>query len=351
MQRRGGENMSTIIGQQIVTSLGGVVIDPEVIEALNNSVLDLSKEIPDPEMLVSLDDKPICTRGNFSFIIGLPGSRKSFLCTGIAGAFLCKDGCMGLENSNGTGRLLWFDTEQAPGHVARVARRLHRIVGIPDNQNSDNIIISMLREYQSEIRRKIVMAGIQLYKPDFVVIDGLADLITNPNDPEQSDSITNDLMAVTKKYNCHILTVIHCNVGQDKARGHLGSDALRKCETAIFVKADGDCSICTWTKTRDMRPEDFCFGVSDGLPVNVPYKTQQAKTDKLQQIFNDSMPMLPNTISYTELCNKVITVAGVKKDAAKKRIARALDLGLIVKNSVGMYHRPEAKSENGVMPF
>jgi hypothetical protein len=343
--------MSTIIGQQIVTSLGGVVIDPEVIEALNNSVLDLSKEIPDPEMLVSLDDKPICTRGNFSFIIGLPGSRKSFLCTGIAGAYLCKDGCMGLENSNGTGRLLWVDTEQAPGHVARVARRLHKIAGIPTDQNDKNIIIVMLREFQSEMRRKIVMAAIQMWKPDFVVIDGLADLITNPNDPEQSDSITNDLMAITKKYNCHVLTVIHCNVGQEKARGHLGSDALRKCETAIFVKADGDCSVCTWAKTRDMRPEDFCFGVSDGLPVNVPYKTQQGKTDKLQQIINDAMPALPNTISYGDLCKKIIEVAGIKIDAAKRRISKAIELNLILKNSVGMYHLPEKGNEIKSMPF
>ena len=94
-------------------------IPSDVMDAIKNSRLDLSLNIPNPQMLVSKGDLPVCTRGNFSFVIGLPGARKSFLCSGIAGAFLNEDGCMGLDNPNGTGKLLWIDTEQAPGHVAK----------------------------------------------------------------------------------------------------------------------------------------------------------------------------------------------------------------------------------------
>ena len=46
--------------------------------------------------------------------------------------------------------------------------------------------------------------------------------------------------------------VIHANVGSEKARGHLGSEALRKCETAIFAEAKGDVTLCKWAKTRDI---------------------------------------------------------------------------------------------------
>ena len=108
-------------------------ISPDIMNAIKSSRLDLSLNIPDPQMLVSKGDLPVCTRGNFSFVIGQPGSRKSFLCSGIAGAFLNEDGCMGLDNPNGTGKLLWIDTEQAPGHVAKIGRRLHRIAGFPIN--------------------------------------------------------------------------------------------------------------------------------------------------------------------------------------------------------------------------
>ena len=62
-------------------------ISPDILNAIKSSRLDLSLNIPDPQMLVSKGDLPVCTRGNFSFVIGLPGARKSFLCSGIAGAF------------------------------------------------------------------------------------------------------------------------------------------------------------------------------------------------------------------------------------------------------------------------
>ena len=120
--------MSEVI-KQIVSEFEKPTIDipPDIMDAIQNSRLDLSQNIPDPQMLVSKGNLPVCTRGNFSFVIGLPGARKSFLCSGIAGAFLNENGCMGLDNPNGTGKLLWIDTEQAPGHVAKIGRRLHRI--------------------------------------------------------------------------------------------------------------------------------------------------------------------------------------------------------------------------------
>lgn len=343
--------MNTVLGAHIAASLDGLPQDSEIIQLLNKSRLDLTQPNPDPEQLVTLDSFPICTRGNFSFIIGLPGSRKSFLCTAIAGAFMNENGFMSLENANGVGRLLWFDTEQSSGHVARIGRRLDRIAGFPIDQNNDNIIICMLREHQFNIRRRIVKAGIEIYKPDFVVIDGLSDLISNPNDPEQADSITTELMALTKLHNCHILTVVHCNVGSEKARGHLGAEAHRKCETAITVIADGEVSLCKWTKTRDMCPPEFAFGISEGLPIEVHHIPKQAKTDRLQQIINDSMPPLPNTISYSDLYNKIIKVAGIKIDAAKKRVSTAQKNGLIIKNGVGMYHLPPKQDRENEVPF
>ena len=215
--------------KQIVSEFEKPVIEipSDIMDAIQCSRLDLSQNIPDPQMLVSKGNLPVCTRGNFSFVIGLPGARKSFLCSGIAGAFLNENGCMGLDNPNGSGKLLWIDTEQAPGHVAKIGRRLHRIAGLPTNINSDNIIIHMLREYQPPIRHKIFYACMNLYHPDFVVLDGVSDLIADPNSSEQSTSVINDLMAFTKEYDCHVLTVIHANVGSEKARGHLGSEALR----------------------------------------------------------------------------------------------------------------------------
>ena len=177
----------------------------------------------------------------------------------------------------------------------------------------------MLREYQPPIRHKIFYACMNLYHPDFVVLDGVSDLIADPNSSEQSTSVINDLMAFTKEYDCHVLTVIHANVGSEKARGHLGSEALRKCETAIFAEAKGDVTLCKWAKTRDMRPMDFAFMVLEGLPVEAEYIPIEAKTDKLQQTLSSIMPQYPATITYSDLRQKLMLHLGVKERAAEKK--------------------------------
>lgn len=323
----------------------------DIMNAIEGSRLDLSLNIPDPQMLVSKGDLPVCTRGNFSFVIGQPGSRKSFLCSGISGAFMSESGCMGLDNPNGAGKLLWIDTEQAVGHVAKIGRRLHRIAGLSTNVNSENIIIHMLREYQPPMRHKIFKACMDLYHPDFVVLDGVSDLIVDPNSSEQSTAIINDLMAFTKEYDCHILTVIHANIGSEKARGHLGSEALRKCETAIFAEAKGDVTLCKWAKTRDMRPVDFAFMVLEGLPVEAEYIPVEAKADKLQQILSNIMPQYPATITYSDLRQKLMLQLGVKASASEKNIKKAVDNGYIIKNQVGCYHLPKIEKANDTLPF
>ena len=324
---------------------------PDIMAAIKGSRLDLSLNIPDPQMLVSKGDLPVCTRGNFSFVIGLPGARKSFLCSGIAGAFISESGCMGLDNPNGTGKLLWIDTEQAAGHVAKIGRRLHRIAGLSTCVNSENIIIHMLREFQPPMRHSIFKACMNLYRPDFVVLDGVSDLIADPNSSEQSTAIINDLMAFTKEYDCHILTVIHANVGSEKARGHLGSESLRKCETAIFAESKGDTTLCKWAKTRDMRPVDFAFMVLEGLPIETEYTPTEAKADKLQQTLSSVMPKYPETITYSVLKQKLMQQLGIKERAAEKNVTKATDNGYIIKNQVGCYYLPKIEKSNDVLPF
>lgn len=339
--------------KQIVSEFEKPVIDipSDIMDAIKSSRLDLTQNIPDPQMLVSKGDLPVCTRGNFSFVIGLPGARKSFLCSGIAGAFLSENGCMGLDNPNGTGRLLWIDTEQAPGHVAKIGRRLNRIAGLATNINSENIIIHMLREFQPPMRHKIFDTCMRLYHPDFIVLDGVSDLVADPNSSEQSTSVINDLMAFTKEFDCHVLTVIHANVGSEKARGHLGSEALRKCETAIFAEAKGDITLCKWVKTRDMRPVDFAFMVMEGLPVETEYTSIEAKTDKLRQALSNIMPQHPGTITYSELKQKLMQQLGVKERSAEKNITKAVENGYIIKNQVGCYYLPKVENYNDSLPF
>lgn len=307
-------------------------IDEEIQRIINDSLLDLSVEIPEPQVLVSRDGLPVCTRGNISMVVGLPGARKSFLCTGIAGAFLSSF-CIGLRGEIGGGKLLWLDTEQADGHVARIGRRLNRIVGNEENINDSRIKIHRLREYTPDKRRKVMESCGKMYRPDFIVVDGVADLISDANDVSQSTSIVNDLMRISKEYDCHILVVVHANVGSEKARGHLGSEVLRKAETVITVKADGETSKCIFAKTRDKRPSDFCFTITDGLPESVECEEEKPKPTP-KGAANDErirLIIMKGNKTYSSIKDALLREYRLHPSTAEHQIRKALERGSIFK--------------------
>lgn len=323
-------------------------IKPEILEMLKATEIDMSIPIPEPEHLISKDGKPVCTRGNFSIIVGLAGSRKSFLCTAIAGAFLNNE-YMGLSSNGCNEKLIWIDTEQAEGHVQRIGRRLNKICKIPSNAKNDRLIMYHWRDRTPEDRKQGFEAVLKLYQPSFIVLDGVSDLITDPNNVEQSTEIINELMNKTSLYNCHILTVIHANVGSEKARGHLGSEALRKCETAILVTAKDSITKCSFQKTRDIRPEDFSFSVMNNLPILASY--EEVKVDKVFVDLMKVMPKYPNTISSTDLKKKLIKECNIQERTAKDRISKGAEMEYIKKNDSGLYHLLPPCEDNQIELF
>lgn len=300
-------------------------VDNELKKLIDSTILDLSIDIPEPQVLVSREGRPVLTRGNISMVVGLPGARKSFLCTGIAGAFLSNDTCIGLNGEIADGNLLWIDTEQADGHVARIGRRLNRIMRHDEKNNTPNIKIHRGRELTPQDRAKLLNATIALYNPDLVVIDGVADLISDPNDAAQSSAIVNELMKLSKEHDCHILVVVHANIGSEKARGHLGSEVQRKAETVIVVKANGEYSQCTFAKTRDIRPSDFSFTIVDGLPKSAecdatkPTSKGAINDERIKSIVDKGN----NT--YSSIKKALVNEYGVNEKTAERHIKMAVE--------------------------
>ena len=76
----------------------------------------------------------------------------------------------------------------------------------------------------------------------FALIDGIADFISSVNDEEQSNAIVKQLEHLATVYNTLIIVVIHRNPNDNKVRGHLGSQLIRKSESVLAIKKDGDSS-------------------------------------------------------------------------------------------------------------
>jgi hypothetical protein len=68
-----------------------------------------------------------------------------------------------------------------------------------------------------------------------VVLDVLTDLVTNFNDVKESMRLIDLLNSTINQYDVTFICVIHENPNSDKARGHIGSEALNKASTVIAL--------------------------------------------------------------------------------------------------------------------
>ena len=216
---------------------------------------------------------PLGTYGNFSFVQAPPKTKKTFFISLLASVYLGGSNKFGgtLRGHRDNKCLIHFDTEQGKFHAQRVFRRVVDMNGGEDIgcyhtfglrtvgfKHRINFIEYYLKE---KIEKNMV---------GLVVIDGIADLVSDVNSLEQSNEIAQKLMEWSQKFNCHIITVIHSNFGTDKPTGHLGSILEKKTETQIQLETNTvnkDWITVKCKRSRGYAFETFSFKVNNiGLP-------------------------------------------------------------------------------------
>ena len=216
---------------------------------------------------------PIGTYGNFSFLQAPPKSKKTFFVSLLSAIYLADklDQFGGDLRANRQDRhIIHFDTEQGNFHAANVFKRPIDMTGI----KTDKYHTLALR--QLSFKERVDFIEYYLYdKLDgkdigLVIIDGIADLCSDVNNIEESNSVVQKLMKWTKELNCHIITVIHSNFGTDKPTGHLGSFLEKKAETQIQLElntVNKDLVKVSCKRSRNASFEDFNFKVNNfGFP-------------------------------------------------------------------------------------
>ena len=321
-------------------------------DILSGLWLDLSEDVQEPQPLLKQGDVNVLTRGNFSCVTGLAKSRKTFLLSAVTGAFLCDDEFMGFEGTTDTGTVLYFDTEQSRPHVTKVVRRIHQIAGFDDKVNNERLRVLCLRELMPEDRTKAIMQAMEQVRPALCVIDGVADLMTDTNSNTESVSIATMLLQLTTRYDCHIITTIHTNPGGDKARGHIGSEVVRKAETVMHVAKDGITSKVTAPYCRGIELQDLAFVINGaGLPELTDVPASTSKSIELENLFAEILP-LPQTDTHNNLKSKVTEKLGCAEKTARRRISDATECGILVKNEAGYYHlRHKTANDDETLPF
>lgn len=237
---------------------------------------NIKEEKPCIEIVDQFNNKfPLATFGNISVITGQAKSRKSFFVGAIASSF-CNSNfyaldCIKTTRNEEKRMILYFDTEQARFHVKSVLNRIIDMSG-KDPEELEFLNVFCLRKYAPNERLEIIENAIEVTQNlGLVIIDGIRDLITNINDPDQATMITTKLMKWSEEKDCHILTVIHENKGNEQARGHIGTELINKAETVISIRKEQENSLRSEvipTYTRGKSFVNFAFTINeDGYPI------------------------------------------------------------------------------------
>lgn len=327
---------------------------------LYDTINDRTK-IKDIEPIIKIMDSNFAVKGDFSIVGGLPKVGKTTICAFmIATAFMevVPDNfdSLGIRTKFCKGKpVVYFDTEQPSAYTNKLRVQIKKMLGL--KFQPDNLHIINLRKYNSVDKAKIVFAWMnEVPDAHLWIVDGVADLVQDPNNTEQAFQIIEKFMMMTDKLHTSVVLHLHENPGGGKLRGNLGSEAERKCGGAITLrKKDGIHSI----EPKVIRgSEDFeniyfkwdklkgGFATLDEIETKIlNYKSdpENMKKELREKMANRITLNGGNTLEYAEAWRRIkehsldIERKQIEERTAKARLKEMVEMGLLVKNDMGLY--------------
>lgn len=180
-----------------------------------------------------------------------------------------------------------------------------------------------------------------------VCLDGVADFVTDVNDAAESNALVAMLQGMAITYDCSLLNVIHLNEGNmagNKARGHLGSQLMRKGESNLLLQKADDVTTITSDLQRNapITLEDgvaFRWSNEEGRHVSCagPAESKaQAKKADLTELAVEAYAQ-DKALRYGDLITRIMSARDCSKNTADRRFTDMKRLGVIKVNLIGSY--------------
>lgn len=321
---------------------------PTLEDQLDHRRFDYQNPPAKPRPLLMLGDSVISTPGNLTVLSAQVKAGKSAALGAMIAAAINPEAdhalCLGFAGCNTEGRaVIHFDTEQSRfDHYLLVSRALRR-AGLdepPPCLRSYCITDLGINERRAALTAEVARAG-EVYA---VFIDGIADLIRDPNDTEESFSFVAELHALAIENDCTIACVLHENPGSDKTRGHLGSQLERKAETPLRLEKKDEITTVWTEKARHCcipKPRGVCFQYSAADEMHV---LTDSANDARNRAANDDLTAFAAScfsegrpLAWGELRDRIATLAGLKESGARRRLEVMAGEGIIKKNKLHKY--------------
>lgn len=335
-----------------------------VAERVRQAMLDTRKPPAEPQPRWLIDHKPVCTPGNLSAIVAQAKSGKTaFVGAFIAAAIVAErqrmgEDCdrldtLGVTANAPAGRvLIHFDTEQSPfDHYKTVLRACCRagVTSAPDwlwSFTCAGWSAADLRRALAEVVRRTQRKGVQIFG---LILDGVADFCSDVNDSEECNALVAELHARAIEAGAPIINVVHRNEGEkadSAARGHLGKQLARKCETNLRLEKREGKTVVFSERNRGapiLEKDGPCFEWSEEKGYHVSCASisatraelrSQELADLAAEIFTDSA-----AFSYSALRDRIMAVREISKKRAETWIKVLRSSGVIMQADGGRYVR------------
>ena len=312
------------MGELIAEELAKAGTDPELIAKLKKDRITADKELPPMEFLLKLFDVPCCPRGELVAFTGKAKSGKTFVMSMMMAAASAAEALAFHRTTFEPLQVLWIDTEQSDQSTQDILRNrlIPMVVSSPPklggvrgglNERTDSLVqttppagtppdsggesfpeglydIFNVRTESWQERMPLLLAAIDLCRPDLVILDGVRDLVDDINNGQLAHDVTERLMRVAQQARCCIVCVIHQNkAAEDRTlRGSIGTELTNKafevyeCEKMMPSRT----FVLTQKLTRKYDIADsLYFTVDDrGLPQQVGAPVTTAQTSSVPDI-------------------------------------------------------------------
>ena len=267
------------------------------------------------------------------------------------------------------GLILHIDTEQERNEVhkgmQRILKRSKSEKIINDNKIRNYILQSFVTIPTIDKKREWLFNLIEKHeqKISLLILDGLTDFVSDVNNLQESQDFLSRLTSYMNSYNFAIIATIHKNSNDDngKARGHIGSELLRKSGSVLQLAKTQN----THQFFDDLEPEqvrtltnDFrhgknrfgsdrlssYFAWNDKLKMfssceleEVAQKTVTYSQKMETAIYTTFDSLGVDMAGYSDLLTKYVEIAGKAESTAKRHIKDALKKEILIKSKNGLY--------------
>lgn len=319
-------------------------------EFMKPYLIERNVEYPEPDYLIEIGGVPTMPKGNLVAVSAKWKSGKTFFCDILTAIFLGSDRFINCRSLKPDGKALFFDTEQSESDSQRIQMVID---AMSPEYCHDNCRVACLQTAPIDgsgyevSRYGVISRAVSHERPDLVVIDGIADLIYNFNDVNESKEIVNDLSMMANKYNCCIVVVMHQNKSSiDKnMKGHLGTMLYQKCSDVFSLEKHGDVFLVSHSVSRHRTSGGICFKLDAcAVPVDaaadrklqLEQKRQEDKAE-LHSKMTKCMEGFYQPLKCSDVINLIQTKLGVGKTRAYQLFNSAKVQGVLSANENKLY--------------